>query len=69
MRTKDSHDVNIELNGDGPLDISKDALVITYMQIGEVVIRLTPKECDGVMHRAKRLLWEGDSLLHVWNDG
>jgi hypothetical protein len=38
MSAKDSHDVNIELNGDGPLDISEDALVITYMQIGEVII-------------------------------
>jgi len=48
MRAKDSHDVNIESNGDGPLDIFKDAIVITYMQIGEVVIQLTPKECEGV---------------------
>ncbi len=65
MGAKDSHDVNIELNGDGPLDISEDAIVITYMQTREVVTRLTPKKCDGVMHRAKRFLWEGDSLLHV----
>jgi hypothetical protein len=65
MRAKDSHDVNIESNGDGPLDISKYVLIITYMQIGEVLIRLTSKECDGVMHRAKRFLWEGDSHLHV----
>jgi hypothetical protein len=47
------HDVNMESNGNGALDIYDDALVIAYLQAKEVLIRLTPKEKDHVVHKAK----------------
>jgi hypothetical protein len=33
--------------------IHEDALIIAYLQDGEVMVRLTPKECDQVVHKAK----------------
>jgi hypothetical protein len=59
----------MELEGNGALDIYDDALVIAYLQVGEVPIGLTPKERDHVVHRAKRFKWEGNSLLWMWVDG
>jgi hypothetical protein len=45
MDNVDSHDdQDIELEGNGALDIHEDALVIAYLQIGEVQIGFTPKE-------------------------
>jgi hypothetical protein len=45
MDNGDSHDdQDIELEGNGALDIHEDVLVIAYLQIGEVPIGLTPKE-------------------------
>jgi hypothetical protein len=35
----------------------------------EVLIRLTPKENDHVVHRAKQFKWEGNSLLRMWANG
>jgi hypothetical protein len=37
----------------GALDIYDDAPIITYLQIGEVLIGLTSKENDHVVHRAQ----------------
>ncbi len=48
-----SHNVDMELKGNGALKIYDDALVIAYLQVGEVLIGLTPKEWDHVVHRAK----------------
>jgi hypothetical protein len=45
MGDGDSHDVDIELDGDGALNTYDDAHVITYMQVGEVLGGLTSKEC------------------------
>jgi hypothetical protein len=45
MGVGDSHNVDIELDGDGALNTCVDAHVITYMQVGEVQVRLTSKEC------------------------
>jgi hypothetical protein len=59
----DPHDVDMESEGNGALDIYDDALVIAYLQVGEVPIGLTPKERDHVVHRAKRFKWEGNSFL------
>ncbi len=69
MDDGDPHDVDMELEGNGALDIYDDALVIAYLQVGEIPIRLTPKERDRVVHRAKRLKWEGNSLLRMWVEG
>jgi hypothetical protein len=40
-----SHDAYVELKDDGAL-IYEDALVIAYLQIGKVLVRFPPKECD-----------------------
>jgi hypothetical protein len=61
--------VNINSKGNGALDIYDDALVIAYLQEGEIPIRLTPKERDHVVHRAKQFKWEGNSLLRMWANG
>jgi hypothetical protein len=55
----DPHDVDMELEGNGALDIYDDALVIAYLQASEISIGLTPKEKDYVMHKAKWFKWEG----------
>jgi len=54
MGAGDSHDADIELDDDGALDIYEDTHIITYMKIGEVLVGLTPKEHDWVVHKAKR---------------
>jgi len=69
MDDGDPHDVDMELEGNGALDIYDDALVIAYLQVGEIPIGLTPKERDHVVHRAKQLKWEGNSLLRMWVEG
>jgi hypothetical protein len=47
------HDVDMELEGNGALDIYDDALVIAYLQAVKILIGLTPKERDCVVHKAK----------------
>jgi hypothetical protein len=42
----DSHDVNMELKGNGVRNICDDAPIITYLQASEILIGLTPKEWD-----------------------
>jgi hypothetical protein len=69
MGNGESHDEDIELKGNSALDIHEDALVITYLQVGEVFVGLAPKEQDCVMHRSKWFRWEDNSLLWVWIDG
>jgi hypothetical protein len=39
MGNKDSCDTNIELKGDGALDIHEDALVISYFQASEILVK------------------------------
>lgn len=56
-----SHDAYVEPKGDGALTY-ENALVIAYLQIGKVLIRFTPKECDYIVHRAKQFKWEGNFL-------
>jgi len=38
MDDGDLHDVDMELNDNGALDIYDDALIITYLQVGEILI-------------------------------
>jgi hypothetical protein len=45
--------VDMELEGNGAMDIYDNALVIAYLQTWEVLIGSTPKEKDCVVHRAK----------------
>ncbi len=65
----DSHDVEMELKGNGVLNIQDDALVIAYLQASEVLIGLTPKEHNHIMHRVKWFKWESNPFLQVWVDG
>jgi len=45
MDNGDSHDdQDIELEGNGALDIHEDAPIIAYLQVGEILVGLTPKE-------------------------
>jgi hypothetical protein len=52
MGNEGSHDAYVEPKGNGAL-IYENVLVIAYLQIGIVLIRFTPKECDCIVHRAK----------------
>jgi len=64
---KNSFDLDIQLEGDGALDIYENALIIAYLQVGEVLdVMLTYKEHEQVVHRAKQFKWEKNSLLQVW---
>jgi hypothetical protein len=65
----DHHDADMELEGNGALDIYDDAPVIAYLRASEVPIGLTPKEKDSVVHKAKRFKWEGNSLRRMWANG
>ncbi len=66
MNIKDSHGVDIELEGDGGINIYDDAPIIAYLQANEFFIWLTLKEQNHVVHRAKWLKWESNSFLHMW---
>ncbi len=65
----DSHDVDIEPEGDGALHIHVDAPIIAYLRAYEISVGWTPKEWNWAVHKAKWFKWEGNSLLHVWVDG
>ncbi len=62
-------DVDMELEGNGALDIYDDAPIIAYLQVGEKSIGLTPKGRDHVVKRAKQFKWENNSLLQMWANG
>jgi hypothetical protein len=70
MGNGDPFVANIEPKGDCALDIhEKDAHVILYLQVDEVLVGLTPKERDQVLHMVKQFKWEGNSFLQVWING
>jgi hypothetical protein len=46
MGNENSHVVDIESKGNHILNIHEDAIVIIYLQVGEIPIILIPKECD-----------------------
>ncbi len=60
MDDGDPHDVDMELEGNGAVDIYDDALIIAYLQIGEIPIEITPKERDHVVHRTK---WSSGKVI------
>ncbi|CAK9193249.1 unnamed protein product [Sphagnum jensenii] len=45
--------MDIESKGNHVLNIHEDAIAIIYLQVGEIPIRLIPKERDQIVHRAK----------------
>ncbi len=48
---------------DDALEIHDDAPIITYLQTCEILIGLTFKEQDCVVHKSKRFKSEGNSFL------
>jgi len=48
-----SHSDDDEPKGNGALDIHLDLHVMAYLQACEVLVGLTPKEQDWVVHKAK----------------
>jgi hypothetical protein len=64
-----SHNDYDELEGNGALDIQLYLLIMAYLQACEVLMGLTPKEQDWVVHKVKWFKWEGNFLLQVWIDG
>ncbi len=43
--------MHIEQKGDGALDLHVDAPIIAYMQACGILVKLTPKERDQVVHK------------------
>lgn len=68
MGNENSHVLDIELKGNRVLNIHEDAIAIIYLQVGEIPIRLIPKERDQIVHRAKWFKWEVNSFLWVCID-
>jgi hypothetical protein len=48
-----SHNDNDELEGNSALEIHPELLDMAYLQGGEVLVGVTPKERNRVVHRAK----------------
>jgi hypothetical protein len=46
MRNGNSQNAIIESKGDSAWDIYQNIIVIVYIQVGEILGRLRPKECD-----------------------
>jgi hypothetical protein len=46
MKNENSQNAIIELKGDSAWDIYQNIVVIMYIQVGEILGRLRPKECD-----------------------
>jgi hypothetical protein len=44
-------------------------LLTYFVSVGEILVILTPKEFDRVVHKGKQFKWEGNSFLKVWMDG
>jgi hypothetical protein len=59
----------MEQEGNGALNIYDDAPIIAFLQASEIMIGLTPKKRDHVVHKVKLFKWEGNSLLCMWVDG
>jgi hypothetical protein len=69
MGSGDSQDEDIELEGNGAQDIHEESWFFAYLQANEILVKMTPKEQNHVVHKAyKQFKWEGNSLLHVWID-
>jgi hypothetical protein len=65
MGDDNSCDLEIELKGNGALDIHEDATIIAHLQVHEVLVKLAFKEHDQVVHRVKLFKWEKNNFLHV----
>ncbi len=69
MGDRNSENDDDESKGNNALDILLDLPVMAYLQVGEVLMGLTPKEWDRIIHKVKCFWWEGSLLLQVWMMG
>ncbi|KAH8976007.1 hypothetical protein BDL97_01G191300 [Sphagnum fallax] len=53
FNNEDTSKIHWHSKGNHVLNIHEDAIAIIYLQVGEIPIRLIPKECDQIVHRAK----------------
>ncbi len=58
-------DVDIEPKGNGALNICEYAFVIAYLQANEILVKLTPKDLDHIVHKANHFKCECNSFLQV----
>jgi hypothetical protein len=54
MSSGNSHNNDDELEGNDALNIHLDLFIMAYLQASEVLVGLTPKEQDRVIHRVKQ---------------
>ncbi len=59
----DSNDVDIELESAGGLVIHANAHVIAHLKVNEVLVGLTPKSWNQIMHKVKGFNCDYNSLL------
>jgi hypothetical protein len=52
MGNGDSQKEDIELEGNGAQDIYDDSWIIAYLQANEILVKMTPKKQNNVVHRA-----------------
>jgi hypothetical protein len=69
MGSGNSHSDDDEPKGNGALDIHLYLPVMAYLHACEVLVGLTPKEWDRVVHMVKWFQCKGNSLLCVWTNG
>jgi hypothetical protein len=53
MGDRNSENDDDESKGNNALDILLDLPVMAYLQVGEVLMGLTPKEWDRIIHKVK----------------
>ncbi len=46
MGNKKFQNIYVDLKGNGALNIHRNTNVIAYLQVGEILLRLTSKKCD-----------------------
>jgi hypothetical protein len=68
MGSGNSHNDD-EPEGNGALNIHLNFPVMAYLHASEILVGLTTKEWDQVVHKVKQFQWEGNSLLRVWTNG
>jgi hypothetical protein len=46
MGNKGFQYIYVDIKGNGALNIHQNTNVIAYLQVGEIIVRLTSKKCD-----------------------
>jgi hypothetical protein len=69
MGNGNSHNDDDEPKCNGALDVHLNLLVMAYLHACEVLVGLTPKQWDQVVHKVKHFLCENNFLLRVSTNG